>query len=191
MAEIITQDNIETKEKFDKESINIIRTLQRNNVQLIHIADNKAAVLLSLNAIMLTLLIPNVISNLNFILDYLLYFPVIILAITSLFTVCISSFVLMPSRLKNHSNASGGESIKNQFYSGNISRMESSLFYEQLKITLKQKNNLQAFLAEDLYYSGKRLGSKMKWIRFGFYTFLIGLTLAAITTIIAGANIFF
>ena len=189
MTDTDTQDYIETKGKFDKESINIIRTLQRNHVQLIHIADNKAAVLLSLNAIMLTLLIPNVISNLNIILDYLLYIPVIILAITSVSTVCISSFVLMPSKFKKDDGVGGRQFSSNQLYIGNISRMKSTLFYEQLLSTLKQKSNLQAFLAEDLYYSGSRLGFKMKWIRLGFYTFLTGLTLAAITTIIAGANI--
>ena len=65
MNEITTNNYTKTKEKLDKESVNIVRTLQRNNVQLIHIADNKAAVLLSLNAIMLTLLVPNVMEGIN------------------------------------------------------------------------------------------------------------------------------
>jgi hypothetical protein len=69
MAEIISGNYTNKNKKLDKEATNIIRTIQRNNVQLIHISDNKAAILLSLNAIMLTLLIPNAISNMDLILE--------------------------------------------------------------------------------------------------------------------------
>ncbi|MEZ4957629.1 MAG: hypothetical protein R2825_28985 [Saprospiraceae bacterium] len=48
------KDKTNKKDKLTKETINIMRTTQRNNVELTHIADNKANVLLSLNAIMLT-----------------------------------------------------------------------------------------------------------------------------------------
>ena len=55
--------------KLSKETVNIIRTTQRNNIELTHIADNKANVLLSLNAIMITFLIPLILSNVNIILE--------------------------------------------------------------------------------------------------------------------------
>ena len=186
MTEIITNNYKVKSEKLDKESINIIRTLQRNNVQLIHVADNKAAVLLSLNAIMLTLLIPNLISNLDFILENLLYVPVIILAGTSLCTVGISSFVLMPPKFKNPKNVNGDHHTKNPFFFGNISKMESTLFFEKLKNTLKNKKDLQELLTQDLFYSAKRLGFKMKWVRLAFYAFLFGLFFAASATLSAG-----
>ena len=178
MNEVAISDFAKTKEKLDKESINIIRTLQRNNVQLIHIADNKAAVLLSLNAIILTLLIPNVISNLDFILQNLLYVPVIIFTTTSLCTVCISSFVLIPSKFKNPKYAHEDHHTQNPFFFGNILKMEFDLFFGKLKKSLGNKQSLQEFLAQDLYYSGKRLAYKMRWVRMAFYIFIIGISLA-------------
>ena len=187
MNEITTNNYTKTKEKLDKESVNIVRTLQRNNVQLIHIADNKAAVLLSLNAIMLTLLVPNVISNLDFILENLLYAPVIILAATSISTIVVSSVVLMPPKFKNSKNVNAFHHTKNPFFFGNIFRMEFDLFFEKFNKTLDYKKDLQEFLVQDLYYSGKRLGHKMRWIRLAFYIFLIGLSLAASATIAAAA----
>ena len=42
------------KENLEKGLLNIIRTTMRNNIVLTHIADNKANVLLSLNALMIT-----------------------------------------------------------------------------------------------------------------------------------------
>ncbi len=178
--------SMKTSGKLDKESINIVRTLQRNNVQLIHVADNKAAILLSLNAIMLTLLIPNVISNLDFILENLLYVPVLILAGTSLCTVCISAFILMPTKFKHPPHMNEHHHTKNPFYFGNIFNMEYDLFFEKLNLTLKYKKDLQEFLAQDLFYSGHRLGFKMKGIRLAFFTFIIGISLASVTTLIAG-----
>ena len=169
---------ISTNKKLDKESINIIRTIQRNNVQLIHIVDNKAAVLLSLNAIILTILIPNVISNLGFIINNLLYIPVIIFSATSFCTVCISSFVLIPSRIKNPTNVNEDHHTQNPFFFGNILKMEFSLFSVKLNKSLEHKKSLQGFLAQDLYYSGKRLAYKMRWVRLAFYIFIIGISLA-------------
>ncbi len=65
------------KKKLSKDIINIIRTTQRNNIELTHIADNKANVLLSLNALMVTFLLPLVVANSAVILERLLYIPLI------------------------------------------------------------------------------------------------------------------
>ena len=69
------------KSGISKETINIIRTTQRNNIDLTAIADNKANVLLSLNAIIIAALIPIVIANVDIVFEELLiifhnrYFP--------------------------------------------------------------------------------------------------------------------
>lgn len=176
---------MKTNEKLDKESINIIRTIQRNNVQLIHIADNKATVLLSLNAIILTLLIPNVISNFDFILEHMMYVPIIIFAATSLCTDCISSYVLIPYKFKNPIDAREDHHTQNPFFFGNILKMDFNLFFGKLEKSLGHKKNLREFLAQDLYFSGKRLAYKMKWIRMAFYIFLIGISLTVGITILS------
>ncbi len=178
MAEITSSNYTKKLKKLDKEGTNIIRTIQRNNVQLIHIADNKAAILLSLNAIMLTLLIPNAISNMDLILENLLYVPLLILAGTSFCTVCISSFVLIPPKFQNTKNVNGNHHTKNPFFFGNIYKMESAFFFEKFEQTLASKKDLQEYLAMDIYYSGKRLGYKMKWVRLAFQTFILGLSFA-------------
>ena len=41
----------EKKSKISKEVLNVIRTTQRNNIELTNIADNKANMLLSLNRV--------------------------------------------------------------------------------------------------------------------------------------------
>lgn len=185
MIETLTNNYKKPKEKLDKEATNIIRTIQRNNVQLIHIADNKAAILLSLNAIMLTLLIPNAISNMDFILGNLLNVPLLILAGTSFCTVCISTFVLIPSKFQNPKNINGTHHTKSPFFFGNIYKMEPAFFFERFKQTLASKKDLQEYLAMDIYYSGKRLGYKMKWVRLAFQTFILGLSFSVASFLIS------
>ena len=71
--------NKEKSKKLPKEALNIIRTTLRNNIELTNIADNKANVLLSLNALMITLLLPLIIPNLALIKELHLYVPLFFL----------------------------------------------------------------------------------------------------------------
>ena len=51
------------KKRLNKETVNIIRTAMRNNIELTNIADNKASVLLSINTLIITLLVPVALIN--------------------------------------------------------------------------------------------------------------------------------
>jgi len=82
---------------ISKQTINIIRTTQRNNIDLTAIADNKANVLLSLNALIIAALIPIVMANTNRVFEGYLIIPLVVLAITSFMTIYLSAQVLKPS----------------------------------------------------------------------------------------------
>ena len=170
--------------KLSKETVNIIRTTQRNNIELTHIADNKANVLLSLNAIMITFLIPLILSNVDMIVEKSLYFPLIILAATCFTTIYISAIVLKPSKFDNFKDVNDVEGNFSPFFFGNYYKMDPDEFYEYLKETLGDKNMAKKHFARDLFYVGRRLGFKMTWIRRAFNIFLIGLFLSLVSTAI-------
>ena len=75
------------KNKLSRETVNVFRTTQRNNIDLTGIADNKANVLLSVNAIMLTFIIPLVLGNIDYIVDRYIFIPLIIFAATCFITL--------------------------------------------------------------------------------------------------------
>ncbi|MEO0873553.1 MAG: hypothetical protein AAFY48_03015, partial [Bacteroidota bacterium] len=83
---------------LSKETINILRTTMRNNIELTAIADNKANVLLSLNAVLIAFVVPLAISNLEVLVSYTLYIPLVLLAITCFATIYLSTLVLSPFR---------------------------------------------------------------------------------------------
>ncbi|MEO1260464.1 MAG: Pycsar system effector family protein [Bacteroidota bacterium] len=173
------------KEGFNKDTVNVIRTTQRNNVELTHLADNKANVLLSLNAIMLTFLIPNVVSNTDFIIERHLLIPLVILAATCFSTIYISTIVLKPSRFENPRYFFNKYKNHSPLFFGNIYRMTSQEFYDSLDETFADDKNIMETLKQNLFYSGKRLGYKMTWIRRAFNIFLIGMFLSIISSVIA------
>ena len=169
---------------FSKEAVNIIRTTQRNNIELTNIADNKANVLLSLNAIMVTFLLPLIGPNLRMIIDGYFYIPLIILATTCFTTIYISTRVLKPQRFQEFKAGMKEERSFSPFFFGNFYKMEPEEFFEYLEENLSEKKMLKSHLAQDLYYLGKRLAAKMNYIRLAFNIFTIGLLLSIVSTIL-------
>jgi hypothetical protein len=168
--------------KLPKETINIIRTTQRNNIELTHIADNKAHVLLSLNAIMVTFLIPLILPNIDIIFEKFLYFPIIILSTTCFTTIYISAIVLKPSKFDNFRDNYDPHRNFSPFFFGNFYKMEPEEFYTYMEETLSNRAMVKQHLAQDLFYVGKRLGFKMTWVRRAFNIFLVGLFLSMAST---------
>ena len=166
------------KKKFSKDIVNIIRTTQRNNIELTHIADNKANVLLSLNALMITFLVPMVLANASMIIEKLLYIPLVILSVTCFSTIYIATIVLKPSRFENFRDEKDKTKNFSPFFFGNFYKMEAADFQTFLDKQLSKENMVPNHFAKDLFYVGKRLGFKMTWIRRAFNLFLIGLFLS-------------
>lgn len=174
----------EKKEGLSKKTIDIIRTTQRNNIELTAIADNKANVLLSLNAILIAALFPLILNNLEVIQEKQLVFPLIIFSITCLLTVFLAAKVLKPSNFKGKRENSAPGVNASPFFFGNFYKMESTEYYEYLEKGLSDPKHIKAHMAQDLYYVGKRLGYKMSWIRNAFNIFTTGVFLTILSIIL-------
>lgn len=169
-------------EKLSKSTVNIMRTTQRNNIELTAIADGKANVLLSLNAIMLTFMIPSISTSMEVIIEEYLYIPLSILAITCFITIYISTLVLKPSKFENFIEGLDPDMKFSPFFFGNFYNMEPTEFFAYLRESAGNEELIRAHLAQDLYYVGKRLGQKMTWIRQAFDIFLIGIFFTLVST---------
>ena len=170
------------KKQLPKEIVNIIRTTQRNNIELTHIADNKANVLLSLNALMITFLLPLVVAHTDVILEEQLYIPLVILSLTCFVTIYICTIVLKPSHLKNFRDNESLNGRFSPFFFGNFYNMEPQEFFSYIKDTASRPDDVRSHLAEDLYYIGRRLAFKMNFIRWAFTIFTLGLFLSLVST---------
>ncbi len=169
------------KKGLSKKAIDIIRTTQRNNIELTAIADNKANVLLSLNAIMIAALVPMVIANLETIYSHQLVLPLIFLSATCFLTICLAAKVLKPSKLSDHQEKASSGVKASPFFFGNFYNMKASDYYEYLEEGLSDPSQIKAHMAQDLFFVGKRLGYKMSWIRKAFNLFTFGIFLSILS----------
>lgn len=161
--------------KLNKDILNIIRTTMRNNIELTHIADNKANVLLSLSALMITFLLPIMIPYVDTIVHYKLGFPLGLLVLTCFVTIYISALVLKPGNFKyNKDRLEKGKRVS-PFFFGNFYKMDRKEYRTYLQESLADNDAVRIHITEDLHYVGARLGVKMSLIRIAFNIFMIGL----------------
>ncbi len=161
--------------KISKEILNIIRTTMRNNIVMTNIADNKANVLLSVNALMLAFLIPLILRQISLITEYHLYIPLFILVCSCLVTIYLASLVLKPSKFfEKQKELKEGKYIS-PFFFGNYYKMNREEFRAYIDTAIYDKAQLKNHITEDLHYVGIRLGHKLTLIRKAFNIFFIGL----------------
>jgi len=172
------------KQYLNKNTLSILRTTLRNNIELTSIADNKANVLLSLNALMLTFLVPLTIPYLDVIQATGLWLPFIILALTCLVTIYLAVLVLKPGKF-----AGQGIKIENAndhlspFFFGNFQNMDKAEFLDYSSDVLSDEYLVKSFVSNDFYHIGLRLAQKMRIVRYAFNFFIYGMSIAIVLTI--------
>ena len=163
---------------FSKDILNIIRTTMRNSIELTHIADNKANVLLSLNALMITFLIPLTIPYFDMIVEYRLSVPLVMLVLTCLTTIYMAALVLRPAKFSHNQKALKRGNYVSPFFFGNFYKMDKEEFNLYMQGALSNKEQIRDHLSDDLHFIGTRLGKKLELIRIAFGVFLIGLIIS-------------
>lgn len=155
------------------------RVALRNHIKLSDIADTKANILLSVNAIIISLVLANLISKLDN-NAYLIY-P------TAIFTLsCIISMIL--SIIATRPNITSGEFTKedvvsknvNLTFFGNFHKMELKEYEWAVEELIKDKNYVYNSLTKDLYFLGKVLERKYRILRITYTTFMIGMIVSVL-----------
>ena len=172
------------KQKISRETINVIRTTQRNNIDLTAIADNKANVLLSLNALMITVVVPLVLGNIDFVVERFLFIPLAVLGATCFGTIFYAAKVLKPTDFDAMREEIEKKMPASPFFFGNFYKMDVEEYFESIKGLMTDPSMVKAHVAQDLYYIGRRLGNKMTLVRRAFDVFTVGVFLTLISFVI-------
>ena len=155
------------------------RVALRNHIKLSDIADTKANILLSVNAIIISLVLSNLISKLDN-NAYLIY-P------TAIFTLsCVVSMVL--SIIATRPNITSGEFTKedvvnkkvNLTFFGNFHKMSLEEYDWAVNELLKDKDYVYSSLTKDLYFLGKVLERKYRILRVTYTIFMIGMIVSVL-----------
>ncbi|WP_034041684.1 Pycsar system effector family protein [Wocania ichthyoenteri] len=163
------------------------RVALRNHIKLSDIADTKANILLSVNAIIISLVLSNLISKLDT-NEYLVY-PTAIFTLSSVISMILSIIATRP-------NVTSGEFTKedvenknvNLTFFGNFHKMSLNEYEWAINELLKDKNYVYNSLTKDLYFLGKVLERKYRILRITYTIFMSGIIISVIAFGIAVKN---
>jgi hypothetical protein len=150
----------------------LFRLLSKNQYTLNTMIDTKSNILISINALILSLVLGTVMSQLAS--DPHLIYPVIMILITNLASITFAIFATRPELVHGKSEA------KNLMFYGNFQDMEESEYVGKITDLMNQGDELYKTIAKDTYYLGKTIDRKFKLLRKSFNIFLIGIILSVI-----------
>jgi hypothetical protein len=151
----------------------LFRLLSKNQYTLNTMIDTKSNILISINALILSLILGTVMSQLNN--DPHLIYPIIMILFTNLISIAFAVFATRPELI--HGN---NEKTKNLMFYGNFQDMEEDEYVSNITNLMNEGDELYKTIAKDTYHLGKTIDRKFKLLRKSFNIFLIGIILSVI-----------
>jgi predicted metal-dependent HD superfamily phosphohydrolase len=162
----------------------MFRVTLKNHTALSQIADNKANIMLSINAIIISVVLSSLLPKLDN-NTYLLWPSVLLL------TVCIVSviFATISTIPKVTRNGANPEMVKkrqtNLLFFGNFQGLDLDVYIDGMKDLMEDDDYFYETLMKDLYYLGKVLNKKYRYLRLCYTVFVIGIVLSVLAYMIS------
>ncbi len=178
----------EKKLKSELKSENPERAIQslyritlRNHIKLSDIADTKANILLSINAIIISIALSTLIPKLDNPSNQHLIIPTIIFLLFTVITIGLSVIATRP-------NITSGKFTKedvvnkkvNLLFFGNFHKMSLDEYEWAINEMIKDKEYIYSSMTKDLYFLGLVLYRKYSILRFTYFFFLVGIIVSLI-----------
>ena len=164
----------------------MFRVTLRNHITLSNIADTKANILLSVNAIIVSMVLSNLIPKLDSPSNHYLIIPTVIF---TLFTVVAMVLSIIATRPNVTSGKFTKEDVKNKkvnlLFFGNFHKMNLKDFEWAMGEMMEDRDYLYSAMKKDLYFLGLVLNRKYKILRLTYTIFMIGIIVSVIAFTVA------
>lgn len=159
----------------------MFRVTLRNHINLSDIADTKANILLSVNAIIVSLVLSNLLPKLDNASNAHLIIPTVIFVLFTIIAMILSVLATRP-------NVTGGkftkEDVKNKkvnlLFFGNFHKMKLDDFEWAMGEMMQDKDYLYSSMSKDLYFLGLVLNRKYKILRLTYAIFIVGIVVSCL-----------
>ena len=164
----------------------MFRVTLRNHITLSDIADTKANILLSVNAIIISLALSNLLPKLDNPSNQYLIMPTIIFVAFTVISIVLSVLATRPNVTEGKFTKKDVEDKKvNLIFFGNFHKMSLEDFEWAMTELMKDKDYLYNSMTKDLYFLGKVLNRKYKILRLTYLVFMIGIIVSVIAFALA------
>lgn len=176
----------ENSEKKDQKSDRSVDTLFRvtlnNHTRLSDIADSKANILLSVNAIIISVCLSVLVPKLDTPKNAHLIIPTFFLLISSVLTIIFAILSTKPNVTKTtFTNQDIKERKVNLLFFGNFHQMEFNHYLSSMHDLIKDRDYIYDSMVKDLYYLGKVLDRKYKLLSVTYQIFMAGIIISVLS----------
>lgn len=159
----------------------LFRVSLKNHLTLSDIADTKANILLSVNAIIISLVLANLIPKLDNPSNAYLIYPTVVFLVFSVTSMVLAVIATRP-------NVTSGEFSKedvtnkkvNLLFFGNFHKMSLNDYEWAIKEMVQDKEYIYSSLTKDLYFLGLVLNRKYKILYWTYTIFMIGVIISVL-----------
>ncbi|MEO6582959.1 MAG: Pycsar system effector family protein [Ferruginibacter sp.] len=175
---------ITEKEGTTKGMQTMLRLTSTNHIQLSEMADNKANILISVNAIIISVILSVLLRKLQS--DPYLTIPTIVFLLSSVITIIVAILATRPKISLGVFNDQDVINKKtNLLFFGNFHRVPQEQYEKAMRTMMRDSDYLYSSMVQDIYHLGKVLGKKYKLIRMAYNAFMIGIILSVLSFAVA------
>lgn len=170
------------KEKSDRSVDTLFRVTLNNHTRLSDIADSKANILLSVNAIIISVCLSVLVPKLDAPKNSHLILPSFILLLSSVLTIIFAILSTKPNVTKTtFTNEDIANRKVNLLFFGNFQQMLFDDYHNAMKDLIKDRDYIYDSMVKDLYYLGKVLDRKYKLLSITYKIFMAGIIISVLS----------
>lgn len=170
------------KEKSDRSVDTLFRVTLNNHTRLSDIADSKANILLSVNAIIISVCLSVLVPKLDAPKNSHLILPSFILLLSSVLTIIFAILSTKPNVTKTTFTAQDIVNRKvNLLFFGNFQQMMFEDYHNAMRDLIKDRDYIYDSMVKDLYYLGKVLDRKYKLLSITYKIFMAGIIISVLS----------
>ncbi|WP_036150688.1 Pycsar system effector family protein [Maribacter forsetii] len=182
--ELIKKESLKAKYKGelpDRGIQTLYRVTLQNHLKLSDIADTKANILLSVNAIIISMALANLVPKLDNPSNDYLFYPTFLFIVFSVVSMVMSIIATKPNITTGQFTEEEVTTKKvNLLFFGNFHKMKLEQYNWAMNELIKDKDYIYSSLTKDLYFLGVVLERKYRILRWTYTVFMVGMIISVI-----------
>ncbi|MDO3424030.1 DUF5706 domain-containing protein [Chryseobacterium sp. APV1] len=180
-----SSENKKSKEKepkSDRSVDTLFRVTLSNHTRLSDIADSKANILLSVNAIIISVCLSVLVPKLDTPKNSHLIIPSFILLASAVLTIIFAILSTKPNVTKAKFSLQDVADRKvNLLFFGNFNRMIFDDYQDAMNVLIKDRDYIYDSMVKDLYFLGKVLDRKYRLLSITYQIFMAGIVISVLS----------
>jgi predicted metal-dependent HD superfamily phosphohydrolase len=180
----IISNSISEKDGTTKGMQTMLRLTSSNHIKLSDMADRKANILISVNAIIISVILSELMRKLQ--IDPYLTIPTIIFLVSAVSTIVVAILATRPKiNTGTFADIDVANKKTNLLFFGNFHKMPAQNYEAAMRTLMRDSDYLYGSIIKDIYYLGVVLGKKYRLIRLAYNIFMFGIIISVIAFAVA------